>query len=369
MTVKELREKLSEFDDNLIVTVPNIEWSPYNDELPYEFATNCSRGINEAEGYIFIGWYNEDQKIINRIWEIDCNVTLVAHWKALPTPYTENGQTYVNLGRYPQSVVTDTAIISNLNNITSTNSLGYIEYNGEEYTKVTANTYGSGYTFINGNSISNGSTYYFKVEPIKWRVLINNDGTYKLLSEYILDNMYYYVSGSTRAVNGRTVYANNYMYSNVRAWLNGLNGSSYNVSNYSGKGFIDKAFTEEEKLFIKTTLVDNSASTTSSSSNSFTCPNTYDKVYLLSDEDMFNTEYGFNTTTKSATVTDYARSKGCSMATESSFYGRGSWWLRSPFDFTNFEVSLVQSDGQVRSGIIVYYSDHGVRPALEITIQ
>ncbi len=60
MTVKELKEKLNELDDNLIVTVPNIDWSPYNDKLPYELATNCSQGINEAEGYIFIGNFEEE---------------------------------------------------------------------------------------------------------------------------------------------------------------------------------------------------------------------------------------------------------------------------------------------------------------------
>ena len=61
MTVKELKEKLNEFDDNLIVTVPNIDWSPYNDQPLYEKATSVVKGFNEAEGYIFIGNYYEEE--------------------------------------------------------------------------------------------------------------------------------------------------------------------------------------------------------------------------------------------------------------------------------------------------------------------
>ena len=55
--------------------------------------------------------------------------------------YTENGRPYLNFGRYPQTVVSDENLIKELEKITETNSLGYIEYNGEEYKKLVAEPY------------------------------------------------------------------------------------------------------------------------------------------------------------------------------------------------------------------------------------
>ena len=59
MTVKELKEKLNEFDDDLIVLIPNRFW-----EAPcqtYEVvATHVSQGTNEFDGYVFIDDYEED---------------------------------------------------------------------------------------------------------------------------------------------------------------------------------------------------------------------------------------------------------------------------------------------------------------------
>lgn len=60
MTVKELKEKLNEFDDNLIVMIPNAGWHPYSLTPPDVPATNVSRGANEADGCVFIDDYVED---------------------------------------------------------------------------------------------------------------------------------------------------------------------------------------------------------------------------------------------------------------------------------------------------------------------
>ena len=52
MTVRELKEKLNEFDDNLIVMIPNMDWALNGDgTVP---ATSISRGINEFDGCVFI---------------------------------------------------------------------------------------------------------------------------------------------------------------------------------------------------------------------------------------------------------------------------------------------------------------------------
>ena len=291
--------------------------------------------------------------------------------------YTENGRPYLNFGRYPQTVVSDENLIKELEKITETNSFGYIEYNGEEYKKHVADRFNSNSIFQNGNEVVEGKAYYFKVEPIKWRVLKASDGSYKLLSEYLLDTPQFYTLKNDRTINGTTIYPNNYEYSNIRAWLNGYNGTSYGVEDYTNKGFIDIAFTEKEKAIIKTTLVDNSVSSTGDSTNKYACNNTYDKIYLLSYKEVTNTTYGFSSSysydsSREAKTTDYAVARYCWMWSN----GKGVWWLRSPHDSgsnsSNYARS-VYSDGHIYGynsveGFI-NGSGFGVRAALEINYE
>ena len=272
----------------------------------------------------------------------------------LDDKYSNQNEVYVHFGKYPQRLVMDSAIISILKSITITNKLGYIELNGKEYKK--------------------DNDKYYLVEPICWKVFSYYHGAYEMISELILDVQPFYSLDDIRLINNTSIYPNNYEFSNVRAWLNGYNGTRYDVPDYTNNGFINIAFSEAERNFINTTLVDNSASTTDNSSNSYTCLNTNDKVYLLSYKDMLNTTYGFSSsysnydTNRSAIVTDYARSKGCYMSTSSDYYGKGRWWLRSPYYYSSLNASSVNCHGYVIGGNYVNYSYYGVRPALEITI-
>lgn len=60
MTVKELKEKLNQFDDRLLVMIPNIDWHPYVHTNPFVSAMNVAQGCNEADGCIFIDSYVEE---------------------------------------------------------------------------------------------------------------------------------------------------------------------------------------------------------------------------------------------------------------------------------------------------------------------
>ena len=284
-------------------------------------------------------------------------------------PYIENGNVYIDFGRYPQTVVSDEKLIKALDKITKTNSFGYIEYNGEEYKKLLLNKdYYS--RFQNGERPKKGNVYYFKVEPIKWRVLESEKGGYKLLSEYLLDSKQYHVSWSDRVVYGKTIHANNYNYSTIRAWLNGYNGTSYEVEDFTNKGFIDIAFTEEEKARIATTLVDNGPQSTGEPGNQYTCISTNDKVYLLSYEDVLNPSYGFNSKSnkidaeRQAIVTDYAVANFCSSGIFKENRGMGDWLLRSPSIEDPEYVKYVDSIGTVIYDIYTYIDSYGIRPAL-----
>ncbi|MDD4244170.1 MAG: DUF6273 domain-containing protein [Bacilli bacterium] len=250
--------------------------------------------------------------------------------------------TYVYFGTYPQTVVADNNLISSLNSLTSTNANGYYEYQGSEYVKVESTPYSNIYQFMNGSTIKRYQTYYFKVEPIKWRVLEEVDDTYTLLSEYIIDKQIF-----DNAFN-------NYERSEMREWLN--------------NSFYNKSFSTLEKTSILTTIVDNSASTTISSSNPNACNNTNDKVYLLSYQEARSSTYGFTqNSARTSTTTDYARAIGVYMATDSKHYENGSWWLRSPYLFNEFYSNNIDDYGQI-SDYIVYTTAIGVRPVIRIIV-
>lgn len=104
------------------------------------------------------------------------------------------------------------------------------------------------------------------------------NGGVLLLCEDIIDVLPWLLSQNKNNVS------NNYMFSDIRAWLNAYNqtpGFSGGES-WTSDGFLKKAFTDEEQEIISTTEVDNSASTTDSLSNSYVCNNTEDKIFLLS---------------------------------------------------------------------------------------
>ena len=68
-------------------------------------------------------------------------------------------------------------------------------------------------------------------------------------------------------INGQTKYPANYEYSDIRAWLNGYDGTYYNVDDYTNRGFIDIAFDKNEQKLIEKTLVDNSINSTNVEEN------------------------------------------------------------------------------------------------------
>ena len=285
-------------------------------------------------GSLFIGWYSEPE-FINKVEQIEKgtinSVIIYAQWLKLPKTITENGCTYVYYGEYPQTLKQDSVTI--ISNTPDSNGY-YLGSDNERYAKVNAKPYSSAYYFNNNQQIVKGTTYYFKVEPIKWRILQVNGTEYKLVTELIIDNQKFHSSTDTRTIDGKTIYANNYEYSDIRKWLN--------------EDFYTKAFTKELQSIINTTLVDNSLASTGYSSNKNICNDTYDKVYLLSYKDVTNEEYGFtNDVSRQKQVTDYAKAMGCAMDTENKYYNNGDYWLRSPSSKDNLKARIVGSDGRI----------------------
>ena len=255
------------------------------------------------------------------------------------------GGSYILFGEYPQALKAESVTVG----ITADSRGYYLGSDGFYYAKVMADPNNSGYTFSSGAKVTDGTVYYFKVEPIRWRIL-SDDGTNALiLCDSIIANKRYDDS------------SNNYANSEIRAWLN--------------EAFYNTTFNDLQKALVNTVTVDNSVESTGYSSNSYACENTSDKVFLLSYKEVTNADYGFSSsgqsdTARQMTVSDYARATGAYMSTSSSYYGNGYWWLRSPYYDLSTYARDVDYDGFVNDiNSNVYYSKYGVVPALQIRLR
>ncbi len=256
----------------------------------------------------------------------------------------------VTYGLYPQTHVSDETLISSLDALETAESNGWYLYDGAYYAKQSATPYDSSREFSDGTKIAEGTEYWFKCEPIEWKVLSSSEGTYSLVSSVLLDAYCYYSSTKERTIDGKTVYPNNYEYSDIRKWLN--------------DEFYNSAFSLSNSL-IQTVMVDNSASTTVSSTNKYACDDTEDKVYLLSYADYENKDY-FNYAARECRPTDWARASGAYVYTN----GNGLYWMRSPDSGGSSEARCVDCSGFTSnfSGTAVDGWYAGVRPGITIKI-
>lgn len=337
-----------------------------NSEIAYN--TTVKLKAKKVTGYTFLGFFENDELVTDEseyIFKMKDNHSITVKYTIIDLEIeVENGVIFVYFGTYPQTLVEDSSLISELDTLV-TDENGYITYNGTTYCKETANLYNAtSYKSLSGNTnITNGKTYYFIVEPIKWRVIETSKNTYELLSEYSLDAGAFYsgVDGdlSIRNIDGQTVYANNYKYSDVREYLNTV--------------FYNLAFSNEDKDIIKTTLVDNSSKTgldfnSDMDPTAYACENTNDKVYLISYKDYENKPIN-----KQSLATDYAIARGCWIQQyNASTLNYTYWWFRTPnpayADITWFNMCALNADdeGGFDWNLYVIYRYVGYRPAITI---
>ena len=274
-------------------------------------------------------------------------------------PVIDTANKTLTYGLYPQTRVSDEATLTSLNALTTAESNGWYLLNGDYYAKTSAEPYSLSYVFNDGAKIAR-TEYWFKCEPITWKILSStDDGEYFLVSTVLLDVHRYNERWDGADSDG--YYANNYERSEIRSWLNG--------------DFYNEAFSLDDSL-IQTTTVDNSSSTTDSASNSYACGNTEDKVYLLSYKDYLNADYGFSTsssacdTARQCKTTDWARANGALCFTSSYYLYNATYWIRSPSSSYSGAAWYVLGSGGLVSGS--YYCHVGdvnaVRPGLTIKV-
>ena len=260
------------------------------------------------------------------------------------TPIIDLQNMKVKYGLYPKYNIDDQTLITALNAIPNPDFNGFYLYNNNYYAKIKA-TPNSGYGtfyFDNGVKITRTYVYWFKCEPITWRILSKNDNNYFLLSDFVIDNKIY--------DDARPKYA----YSDMRQWLN--------------DDFYNSAFGLNNE-FIQTTEVDDSITTTNYM-NTTTSYGTYDnyvfdKVFLPSYKDYTNSEYGFSETTEMADdrrckTTDWARASGVECG-EDEYYG--TYCTRSRQ--SDYSLWFIGKSGSMSSALTSW---EGVRPAIMINI-
>ncbi len=311
-------------------------------------------------------------------------------WASLFAPKAEAvGKTYkvgdiVEFGSYPQSKVTDSSLVSALNKASKKwVSYGYYSgdgsysdtmvqgdwmkyadftYNGTKYRAVTFSQYrpswtcnpsSAGKTDQDDNGYTLNNIYYFKYEPLKWRVLDPSTGF--VLCESIVDSQAYnntiYENGNYWNNTEHTQYANDYATSSIRAWLN--------------DNFYNTAFSSSQKASILTSELDNKAY-----DSKYDSKTTYDKVFLLSYSEMQNTAYGFPANrnpspARQAKGTDYAKCQGLYVEPSS---GCAFQRLRSASSLSEFTCGVAIEGYLILDDYwIVLDTGYGVRPAIKIS--
>ena len=268
---------------------------------------------------------------------IDSNSDAICEYCSKSLIYNVEGN-YVYFGEYPQTLKADNVTVS-----ANSNELGYyLGSDGYYYAKVVASPYGDDYRFSTDDTIVDGTVYYFKLEPIRWRILKTEGNRAFILCDSIISNGAYDTD------------SNNYENSEVRNWLN--------------SSFYNAAFSDLQSTRILTTTVDNSLSSTGFTENPFVSIDTEDRIFLLSYSEAIDAACGFPQSaedhySRQMLTSDYARAVGVYMFTDTALYGNGCWWLRSPSDRDGYALG-VDYDGNLSYDGLVKQSMGAVVPAL-----
>lgn len=248
------------------------------------------------------------------------------------TAYTDNGDGTVYFGDWPQSAKASGVTVNEAVSLEIGALTYYLGSDNAWYAKL--------------------DTDYFKVEPVKWKILTSDyNGTgYKLLF-------------ATKILEGRPYDSSSTKYdtSAIRAYLNG--------------DFKNTAFsTAALQSIIQTVEVDNSARSTNpdinptyfnSGTNPFACDNTNDQIFLLSLQEITTAAYGFSTDptaidgNRNYSPTGYALKNGANS---------GGWWMTRSPDVDSRYLRYSNEYGRANGGSNQWKTNSvGMIPALCVT--
>ena len=244
-----------------------------------------------------------------------------------------------------------------------------VSYEGNRYRGVVFDQYRPSKTCCqleddDGYQLENGyikeNVYWFKYEPIQWRVLDPDSGL--VMCETILDCQPFNNYGIVEKIDEnrsilwgnpeQTYYGSNYENSSIRTWLS--------------DNFYNTAFSEEQKANIELSLLNNDGYTQQPNREAIIDEPTNDKVFLLS----YDEAYKINSTDKrKGKGSDYAKCQGLPVNDakySSGYYGGNSiWFLRTP-DETG-TVRDVDISGDVLNTSVGVSFSLGIRPAMRLS--
>ena len=287
--------------------------------------------------------------ICKRCGELDGGITIDPS-----APYTRFKNylgDFIFFGEYPQMLKKDDVTISD-----TVDARGYyLGSDGCYYAKKTAAMSADGSNFYNGTQIEGGKDYYFKVQPIRWRVVSEANGRAYLACDSILyagiyQNDIQYQSGGFYFTDDLDApadkWANEYAYSDARKWLN--------------TSFYDIAFSAAEKQRIPRV----SLSTPSPSNASYHYATVEDAVFLPTIEDACASGTGFvHQNTIGMIASDFCRMTGIPILNQ--------WWTRTPSNHAGIygkEAYIVSEFESVNSTAQVDGGPFGFVPTIYITL-
>ena len=302
----------------------------------------------------------------------------------------------IEFGSYPQSKVTDSNLIAKIESAGARiswidynyyagtglwndgnmkpveNMMLYkdIAYNGNKYRAVKINQYrpcltgrviSSDNTRQDESGYYTGNTYYFKYEPLTWRVLDPSEGYVmcnQIIDSQAYQNFNYENGGECYNSKDCTAYASDWVTSSLRRWLN--------------DDFYNAAFNAEEKAQIGISHLENKS--VNSDSRIYDSDDTYDKIFLISFYDAINSAYGFRSseeytdTARQMKSTDYAQCQGSPAQNSSDvrfskYNGNSGWRMRSPQG--SLRATDVDVEGCSNYCFGVYVTDLGIVPAFK----
>ena len=310
-------------------------------------------------GYTFDGWYTEatgGTKITSSAqFPFADEITLYAHWTGSITPPTITGLQHLAMGNFPQTYVGNT-LNTTLENLYSSGSLSLVAtgknyttsdvvnpgtitsstyfsisyatlpeyiYNGNKYARLASAVRPSTLAFADGTNIVNGTTYWFKVEPIPVMVMATTSDTNGVYKTVMCDM----ALGSHRFSEGHD--STYWRDSQLRIFLNGGRIQSRTLSGF----YIDSGLNNMSGIVKQTTITGNSYTTS-------------DYVWVPSQPEMVDASNGFTATqtydsARLREATDLARATNTSNATRSDQPNIGptsTYWTRT-VGYYNYNIS------------------------------
>ena len=227
---------------------------------------------------------------------------------------------------------------------------------------VTASAYRAGHYRWEENNV----WHYFRFDPIRWRVIGLEDGAACLMADRLLDCQPYNVKDGPVSWESST----------IRSWLNGYPAEENDAGiDYSGKGFLDRAFTDTQREALIRSRVENGPNAAYGTDCG---KDTEDYVFLLSNDEVFRSDTaarngfyagsGYDDPAKRFRSTMYAKCRGSWWSSVNGYMGNSFWFMRTN-GYTRESITYICDFGYIYSrGTIATCEDAGVLPALWIDL-